>query len=74
MSRAVAENFRVSHLALCMVAPPGGAAMASVEVEPEIVNAPRSLFDLQAQLLGGETVELERYKGCVCLVVNVASA
>ncbi len=32
-----------------------------------------SLFELSATLLSGEPVELSRYKGCVCLVVNVAS-
>ena len=32
-----------------------------------------SLFQLRANLLSGEPVELSRYSGCVCLVVNAAS-
>ena len=32
-----------------------------------------SLFELRANLLSGEPVELSQYAGCVCLVVNAAS-
>ena len=32
-----------------------------------------SLFELSANLLSGEPVELSKYAGCVCLVVNAAS-
>jgi hypothetical protein len=32
-----------------------------------------SLFQLGANLLSGEPIELTKYAGCVCLVVNVAS-
>jgi len=33
----------------------------------------KSLFDMNATLLSGEEIEMERYRGCVCLVVNGAS-
>ena len=32
-----------------------------------------SLFQLRAHMLSSEPVELSKYTGCVCLVVNVAS-
>ena len=32
-----------------------------------------SLFELRANMLSGEPVELSQYAGCVCLVVNAAS-
>eukprot|EP01126_Amoeba_proteus_P015201 TRINITY_DN1677_c0_g2_i2.p2 TRINITY_DN1677_c0_g2~~TRINITY_DN1677_c0_g2_i2.p2 ORF type:complete len:100 (-),score=8.38 TRINITY_DN1677_c0_g2_i2:619-918(-) len=34
---------------------------------------PRSLFDFQVTTIDGELVSLDRFKGKVCLVVNVAS-
>jgi len=42
--------------------------------EPKLdITGISSLFDLQAELLDGTAADLARFKGCVCLVVNVAS-
>ena len=43
------------------------------ETQTTSVSNISSLFELRANLLSGEPVELSRYAGCVCLVVNVAS-
>ena len=44
--------------------------MTAAGSRPERVS---SLFQLRANLLSGEPVELSQYTGCVCLVVNAAS-
>uniref|UniRef100_A0A6V4C1C9 PH domain-containing protein n=1 Tax=Prymnesium polylepis TaxID=72548 RepID=A0A6V4C1C9_9EUKA len=42
--------------------------------EPSLdIGGVTSIFQHQAKLLSGELVDLSRYAGCVCLVVNVAS-
>ena len=42
------------------------------EEKPSLAHI-TSLFELRANLLSGEPVELSKYRGCVCLVVNAAS-
>lgn len=48
----------------------GGVKYEDPPVDLEGVN---SLFELRATLLSGEEIDLSRYEGCVCLVVNAAS-
>ena len=43
------------------------------EETPTTLVGVSSLFELRANLLSGEPVELSTYAGCVCLVVNAAS-
>jgi hypothetical protein len=43
------------------------------EDPPVDVGNTQSLFELRATLLTGEEIDLDRYQGCVCLVVNAAS-
>jgi hypothetical protein len=43
------------------------------EDPPVDVGNTQSLFELRATLLTGEEIHLDRYQGCVCLVVNAAS-
>ena len=49
------------------------ASGVKYEESPTSLAGISSLFELRANLLFGEPVELSKYAGCVCLVVNAAS-
>jgi glutathione peroxidase-family protein len=40
---------------------------------PEDIASKKSIFEFNARFLEGEACPLERFRGNVCLVVNVAS-
>ena len=53
----------------------GGSAApgAGKGKEPPGVNAPQRFYDITVRDIDGKEVSLSRYRGQVCLIVNVAS-
>jgi hypothetical protein len=51
----------------------GAEVLPSTDEEEEKIRSAKSIFDFEAKTIDGETMSLEKYRGHVTLIVNVAS-
>lgn len=51
----------------------GGSACLASRSRPPVMAAGPSFYDFSARDIDGNEVSMEKYRGYVCIVVNVAS-